>query len=89
MTVGLGSIKNPTLEFADAIRRGPQVNHQDDPSLSSSSLESLRERVRRQGERVSDLRRAASSVQQAPARYGKAAPQRVPAEPPADKQAPR
>ncbi|MFL6718822.1 MAG: hypothetical protein ACJ8G3_20905 [Burkholderiaceae bacterium] len=57
--------------------------------MSSSSLESLRERVRRQGERVSDLRRAASSVQQAPARYGKAAPQRVPAEPPPDEQAPR
>ncbi|MFL6716400.1 MAG: hypothetical protein ACJ8G3_08575 [Burkholderiaceae bacterium] len=59
--------------------------------MSSSNLESLRERVRRQGERVSDLRRAASSMQQAPARNGKAAaPQWVPVEPPpADEQAPR
>jgi hypothetical protein len=67
------------------------VNHQDDPSLSSSSLESLRERVRRQGERVSDLRRAADSMQQAPARHVKALPpQRVPAAPPAsDEPAPR
>lgn len=60
------------------------MNHQDDQSLSSSSLESLRERVRRQGERVSDLRRAADNMQQTLARHGKALPpQRVPAPSPA------
>lgn len=58
------------------------MNHQDDQSFSSSSLESLRERVRRQGERVSDLRRAADSMQQTLARHGKALPpQHVPAAP--------
>lgn len=67
------------------------MNHQDDPSLSSSSLESLRERVRRQGERVSDLRRAADSMQQVAARHEKVASlQRVPAAHPApDEPAPR
>lgn len=69
------------------------MNHQNDQSSSSAapSLESLRERVRRQGERVSDLRRAADSMQQTPARYGKAVkPQRVPPDPPApDEKTPR
>lgn len=67
------------------------MNHQNDPASSdaSPSLESLRERVRRQGERVSDLRRAADSMQQAPARYGKAAPQRIPADPAPDGKTPR
>ncbi|WP_194711836.1 hypothetical protein [Noviherbaspirillum soli] len=69
------------------------MNHQNDQPSSSAapSLESLRERVRRQGERVSDLRRAADSMQQAPARYARAvAPQRIPSDPQApDEQAPR
>ena len=66
------------------------MNHQDDPTLSTASLESLRERVRRQGERVSDLRRAADSVQQAAHHRKPAAGQRMSAEPAApDEQASR
>ena len=40
------------------------MNHQDDQPVSNASLDSLRERVRLQGERVRDLRRAADSMQQ-------------------------